>query len=62
MISHFMFLHVSVRKGPSSGNKMKVIQHKTNQTVSCRDDVVYNSHTFKMQAFFIQLLYKCDES
>jgi hypothetical protein len=28
-VSHLIFLHVSVRNGPSSGNQTKVIQHKT---------------------------------
>ena len=29
IITHLMYLHVSVRKGPSSWNKMKIIRHKT---------------------------------
>ena len=29
IISPLMFLHVSVRKGPSSGNQNKVVQYKT---------------------------------
>ena len=28
-ISHWIFLPVSVNKGPSSGNQAKVIQHRT---------------------------------
>jgi len=29
--SHSTFLHISVRKEPSSGNQTKVTQHETNQ-------------------------------
>jgi len=34
MISHLIFLYVSIRKGPSSGNQTEAILYKTNLATS----------------------------
>ena len=34
------FLHVSVHKGPPSGNPTKAIQHYPNYSLLCTDEVV----------------------
>ena len=51
IISHWILLHVSARKVPSSGNNNKVMPHKTKLVTFYTVNAVWESQTVKMYTF-----------
>ena len=63
IIPHWIFLHCSVHKRPSSWNQTNAILHKVNSfTFFHRCHGVKESKWLKCRHFFVELLYKCDGS
>jgi len=62
IISHWIFLHALIHKGPSSANHMKAIPHKTKLATLYTVDMVKKSREkLECRHFFVEQLYKCAE-